>query len=91
MDSLDFLWVCFKQKTAYEIMSGDWSSDVCSSDLLKTSRPLQVVNSFNLLWIFLYALFVDDETKDLARWDSKHTLGGIQLHLILAQVIESLC
>ena len=24
----------FKQKTAYEIMSGDWSSDVCSSDLI---------------------------------------------------------
>eukprot|EP01043_Picozoa_sp_COSAG02_P110323 COSAG02_NODE_46435_length_349_cov_0.528000_1_plen_25_part_01 len=24
--------VFFKQKTAYEIMSGDWSSDVCSSD-----------------------------------------------------------
>src|SRR5213082_2280196 len=24
---------CFKQKTAYEIVSGDWSSDVCSSDL----------------------------------------------------------
>ena len=23
-----------KQKTAYAIMSGDWSSDVCSSDLL---------------------------------------------------------
>ena len=22
-----------KQKTAYEIRSGDWSSDVCSSDL----------------------------------------------------------
>eukprot|EP01043_Picozoa_sp_COSAG02_P110735 COSAG02_NODE_46872_length_345_cov_1.008130_1_plen_37_part_01 len=22
----------FKQKPAYEIMSGDWSSDVCSSD-----------------------------------------------------------
>eukprot|EP01043_Picozoa_sp_COSAG02_P081913 COSAG02_NODE_20254_length_841_cov_1.002695_2_plen_28_part_01 len=22
----------FKQKTAYGIMSGDWSSDVCSSD-----------------------------------------------------------
>ena len=29
------LWVIFffKQKTAYEIHSGDWSSDVCSSDL----------------------------------------------------------
>ena len=22
-----------KQKTAYEMLSGDWSSDVCSSDL----------------------------------------------------------
>src|SRR5216117_3012793 len=27
----------FKQKTAYEIRKGDWSSDVCSSDL--THRP----------------------------------------------------
>src|ERR1051325_9964770 len=26
------LYVCFKQKTAYEIAYGDWSSDVCSSD-----------------------------------------------------------
>ena len=24
----------FKQKTAYEILTCDWSSDVCSSDLL---------------------------------------------------------
>src|SRR5216110_3668842 len=28
-----FLFFCFKQKTAYEISSRDWSSDVCSSDL----------------------------------------------------------
>src|ERR1043165_8985218 len=25
---------CFKQKTAYEIRPRDWSSDVCSSDLV---------------------------------------------------------
>ena len=25
--------IFFKQKTAYEIKFGDWSSDVCSSDL----------------------------------------------------------
>ena len=25
----------FKQKTAYEIYQCDWSSDVCSSDLMK--------------------------------------------------------
>src|SRR3546814_17928726 len=27
----------FKQKTAYEMRSSDWSSDVCSSDLLRYS------------------------------------------------------
>src|SRR5213595_2358596 len=27
------MFFMFKQKTAYEITEGDWSSDVCSSDL----------------------------------------------------------
>src|SRR3546814_3392309 len=27
-------FVCFKQKTAYEMRISDWSSDVCSSELL---------------------------------------------------------
>ena len=30
---------CFKQKTAYEISRSDWSSDVCSSDLLVQQEP----------------------------------------------------
>ena len=31
---LDYIvFFFFKQKTAYEIVSRDWSSDVCSSDL----------------------------------------------------------
>src|SRR5216117_3009185 len=30
---LFFFFFFFKQKTAYEIRKGDWSSDVCSSDL----------------------------------------------------------
>src|SRR5213079_3449875 len=30
---LYFFFFFFKQKTAYEITTGDWSSDVCSSDL----------------------------------------------------------
>src|SRR3546814_15092778 len=29
----------FKQKTAYELRISDWSSDVCSSDLLKAFAP----------------------------------------------------
>ena len=28
-----------KQKTAYEIVCGDWSSDVCSSDLMRLRVP----------------------------------------------------
>src|SRR5216117_4232512 len=32
MDQVYFFFF-FKQKTAYEIRKGDWSSDVCSSDL----------------------------------------------------------
>src|SRR5213595_4257073 len=31
-----FFFFFFKQKTAYEITEGDWSSDVCSSDLSKS-------------------------------------------------------
>ena len=32
-DTCMSLFFFFKQKTAYEIVSRDWSSDVCSSDL----------------------------------------------------------
>src|SRR3546814_10915650 len=32
---LRFIFVFFKQKTAYEMRISDWSSDVCSSDLLE--------------------------------------------------------
>src|SRR3546814_10553721 len=31
---VDCCYFCFKQKTAYEMRISDWSSDVCSSDLL---------------------------------------------------------
>src|SRR3546814_20492693 len=32
----------FKQKTAYELRSSDWSSDVCSSDLAPMRRILDI-------------------------------------------------
>ena len=37
----------FKQKTAYEIKECDWSSDVCSSDLL--SPPVKIDKVHSLL------------------------------------------
>src|SRR3546814_4372878 len=33
-----FAFFFFKQKTAYEMRISDWSSDVCSSDLLYVGR-----------------------------------------------------
>src|SRR3546814_10192848 len=36
----------FKQKTAYEMRISDWSSDVCSSDLMKTA--LDSDDSYNI-------------------------------------------
>src|SRR3546814_19589291 len=34
------VFVFFKQKTAYEMRISDWSSDVCSSDLIEHQRSL---------------------------------------------------
>ena len=40
----------FKQKTAYEIGTGDWSSDVCSSDLHKifSSMVIRIVSRYTV-------------------------------------------
>src|SRR3546814_4685299 len=39
---LCFLFFFFKQKTAYEMRISDWSSDVCSSDLVGHAQPVGV-------------------------------------------------
>src|SRR3546814_10454546 len=36
---LSCVFFFFKQKTAYEMRISDWSSDVCSSDLMGTQSP----------------------------------------------------
>src|SRR3546814_6585844 len=41
-----FLFFFFKQKTAYVMRISDWSSDVCSSDLVAGSRHGTIVQSF---------------------------------------------
>ena len=68
-----FFFFFFKQKTAYEIVSRDWSSDVCSSDLdsdvssdvssdinLEKTKELDFTLENNLLRVR-----VDEETGDL--------------------------
>src|SRR3546814_9660387 len=36
--AVDVVFFCCKQKTAYEMRISDWSSDVCSSDLLRATQ-----------------------------------------------------
>src|SRR3546814_10861336 len=41
-----FLFFFFKQKTAYEMRISDWSSDVCSSDLLTSSAAPSIASVY---------------------------------------------
>src|SRR3546814_1522207 len=47
------VFVLFKQKTAYELRISDWSSDVCSSDLLLVLGPERLPKAarFAGLWV----------------------------------------
>src|SRR3546814_4900102 len=44
---LCFSFFFFKQKTAYEMRISDWSSDVCSSDLLSEQPSAWALNILN--------------------------------------------
>src|SRR3546814_901532 len=48
----------FKQKTAYEMRISDWSSDVCSSDLMLTAVCLLFMVALSLSMLSLVMLFV---------------------------------
>src|SRR3546814_5142326 len=39
----EFLFFFFKQKTAYEMRISDWSSDVCSSDLVNINEIREAI------------------------------------------------
>src|SRR5881398_525332 len=43
-----FFFFFFKQKTAYDMLSGDWSSDVCSSDLYRCCADIAERDNFLL-------------------------------------------
>src|SRR3546814_7920002 len=53
----------FKQKTAYEMRISDWSSDVCSSDLLKRFSEL---DAKRFAVVKVGGAVLRDELSDLA-------------------------
>ena len=56
------LFFFFKQKTAYEIYQCDWSSDVCSSDLIVLSdfAELHVIHAWKPITESLIRVFSSD-------------------------------
>ena len=66
-----FLFFFFKQKTAYEILTCDWSSDVCSSDLVLEFLHEDVlrndVTAFNckLSFRYNYGFYTQGQTMGL--------------------------
>src|SRR3546814_9976311 len=43
------LFLFFKQKTAYEMRISDWSSDVCSSDLVRANKSAHLYDYDDLM------------------------------------------
>ena len=60
-----FFFFFFKQKTAYEIYQCDWSSDVCSSDLLLTHG----VGPMRKYSIGIELLDLDDPSRIIGKLD----------------------
>src|SRR6184192_4482119 len=56
-----FLFFFFKQKTAYEMSIGDWSSDVCSSDLRDKviKQGIDLGQVYQTLQTFMGGFFVN--------------------------------
>src|SRR3546814_8123218 len=80
--------VCFfKQKTASEMRISDWSSDVCSSDLLFL-RLLNVVTlSLATFWFLLFHVRVGDRVLAVTNPPSVPPLLALVLRLRRARSV----
>src|SRR3546814_12629241 len=63
-----FVFFFFKQKTAYEMRISDWSSDVCSSDLVSSEEKAAIARSAGADEVVVYGRqpFDKDASKALA-------------------------
>src|SRR3546814_18720954 len=75
IDNIDtcvfFIFFFFKQKTAYEMRISDWSSDVCSSDLLGVAdvvtKSVGTSNPYNMIRATFEALGDQTSPKSVAQ------------------------
>src|SRR3546814_6356638 len=84
---------CCKNKTAYEMLIRDWSSYVCSSDLLRFDAAANTI--YHFVWdrfcdwyLELIKGQIDEEAKDVAGWVLDQIL--VMLHPFMPFVTEEL-
>ena len=78
------IWIDFKQKTAYEMRISDWSSDVCSSDLMPDpsimkTLILDTVQAETATVKAQCAKQIESERQQsqetVAKWSASHEIG----------------
>src|SRR3546814_4072845 len=67
----------FKQKTAYEMRMSDWSSDVCSSDLVDAGQHGGVDDLQRFLAVVHLVELVLDQLEELVADRAALFLGGL--------------
>src|SRR3546814_3596852 len=80
-----YLFLCFKQKTAYEMRISDWSSDVCSSDL--SVQPLSVETPAQVKIIFPRRASAKSDLRDIRPCAAIGAAGHADCNRLLGQAM----
>src|SRR3546814_178858 len=81
----------FKQKTAYEMRISDWSSDVCSSDLLEETRRVENSGGIQASLAGRYALALFELARDGKQLDSvAQSLASVKAALANSEEFRAL-
>src|SRR3546814_15715647 len=74
------MFLFFKQKTAYEMRISDWSSDVCSSDLIAFNRPVDAATAQAVSAQFVEVLLAPEYSSEaLAIFAAKKNVRVLQV------------
>src|SRR3546814_1378952 len=88
--SLFFSFVFVKQKTAYEMRISDWSSDVCSSDLIDiVNKTMKIGDDLMWKWIELLSFDIGVEEAKQLRADVAAGLNPRDVKLRLARELAA--
>src|SRR3546814_5013063 len=90
---VDFVSVFFlKQKTAYEMRISDWSSDVCSSDLLMSLADVTAVQFVSPVFVALLSPLMLSERTPVVAWVSTLVaMTGVMIVLRPNQIGRASC